>query len=144
MRRMVRKACLLHYTSKREQEVSAEYLRGVKSEVVPNAVKVSEFNRAIPQLTIEQTLKDILDSRFILFLGRLDPKKKLELLIRSFCQLPERKKYQLVIAGDGEANYAARLKELANNSPIPGHIKFVGWVKDDLKVLLLQFIKHPG
>ena len=136
--KMLRNACLLHYTSDREQSASANYLRAVKGVVVPNAVEASEFERVIPREPHELVLRQISGSRFILFLGRLDPKKKLEILIRSFSQLPERKKYKLVIAGDGEITYVSRLKDLASSTSISGQILFIGWVNADLKTLLLQ------
>lgn len=138
VRRMVRNACQLHFTSAREQKASASYLRGVKSVVIPNAVKFSEFESVKPREINIQTFADILGSQFILFLGRLDPKKKLELLIRSFSQLPGAEKYKLVIAGDGENPYVSRLKSFTRTTPTSERVAFVGWVKDDLKILLLK------
>ena len=138
VRKMVRNACLLHFTSEREQKASAGYLPKVKSVVVPNAVRASEFRSVKPAESTRHALADILGSKFILFLGRLDPKKKLELLIRSFSRLAGAEEYKLVIAGDGENPYAAQLKSIAQTTSASGRVMFVGWVKDDMKILLLK------
>ena len=71
----------------------------------------------------------------ILFLSRIDPKKRLELLLQSLPLLPL--PYRLTIAGAGEPDYEAGLRQLAQNLGISANIEWTGWVEGDKKTELL-------
>lgn len=70
----------------------------------------------------------------LLFLSRLDPKKNVDGLIRAFAivhrSLPE---VELVIAGDGPADYVRRLHELAEAEGLGDSLRWAGYVSGEAK-----------
>jgi glycosyltransferase involved in cell wall biosynthesis len=79
----------------------------------------------------------------ITFLGRLNPIKNIELIIKSYANLDIeiRNKYRLVIAGSGDKDYAKKLLALAKNLGVFDFVDFVGHtVGEDKKKLLSESI----
>ena len=78
-------------------------------------------------------------SPYVLSLSRLDPKKNLETLIRAFAEARPHAgpPWRLVVAGDGDPQYAAALREAARKADVEAHVDFVGWVDGAGKQALL-------
>lgn len=74
--------------------------------------------------------------RRAVFLGRLDPKKQVDLLLRAWVNLSPQD-WQLALAGGGEATYVAALKLMAQQGGIADQVKFLGPVHGEAKSLLL-------
>ena len=75
----------------------------------------------------------------ILFLGRLHPKKGIELLLKAVFDLfKNNKKTSLTIAGEGGEDYFAKLAKLANELGIQSLVRFVGFVQGEEKNKLIQ------
>jgi glycosyltransferase involved in cell wall biosynthesis len=62
------------------------------------------------------------------FLGRLHPKKNLELLIRAVARVPA---VHLVIAGDGPPEYRRALEELVHESEVGERTEWLGFIRGD-------------
>jgi glycosyltransferase involved in cell wall biosynthesis len=74
-------------------------------------------------------------------LCRLDPKKGVNLLIQAFHDVVKAGKgsdWKLVIAGDGEESYVARLKQAAEQGEGRSRITFEGWVNGEERLTLLR------
>lgn len=71
----------------------------------------------------------------ILYLGRLHPKKGLDILLDAVAALPD---VALVIAGSGDARYEERLRQRAAAPGFGGRVHFAGFVAGAEKDLLLQ------
>ena len=73
----------------------------------------------------------------ILYVSRIHVKKGIELLIETAAGISEHlKDYEIVIAGEGDADYVARLKAQAQNSLL--NMRFVGGVYGEEKWRLFQ------
>ncbi|HDN26011.1 MAG TPA: glycosyltransferase family 4 protein [Thioploca sp.] len=59
---------------------------------------------------------------YYLSMGRLDPLKRVDLIIQAFLKMPQKR---LIVASGGEE--LQRLQRLANNAP---HIRFTNWLDD--------------
>tara|TARA_B110000881_G_C18568397_1_gene514121 strand:- start:304 stop:1509 length:1206 start_codon:yes stop_codon:yes gene_type:complete len=82
---------------------------------------------------------DIKEKDFLLFLGRINEKKGIELLIESFVRISkEQQNLLLVIAGSGIQQYENQIKELVKEKNIQNKVKFTGLVSDDEKLELLH------
>ncbi|MGI9316086.1 MAG: glycosyltransferase [bacterium] len=138
VRKMLYGACRIHYTSLGEQHAAEQLLDSGRGVVVPNAVDVSQFAADMPHHQILHGLPDLSGSRYILFLGRLVAKKKLELLITSFSQMQVSYDIKLIIAGSGDPDYRNKLEKLASEGPVAGQIIFLDWIEGADKTALLR------
>jgi len=64
------------------------------------------------------------------YLGRLHPKKNVEICIRATARLPN---VRLIIAGDGPTEYTAALKRLAETTGADTRVEFVGFIEPHQK-----------
>ncbi len=88
---------------------------------------------------------------FLLFLGRLDPKKRLDTLIEAFAKATSQQHlshWTLVLAGRGTRQYEATLRSTAANLGIHERVCFPGWLagvqKEDAlrEAAVLALISH--
>jgi glycosyltransferase involved in cell wall biosynthesis len=98
-------------------------LYGVDSIVKPPGVSPMKSDQ-------EETKHIPIDQPFVFTVSRLDARKRIDLLLRSFARLHEvRQELQLVVGGTGaEEN---RLKELASELGIEDSVVFVGYISED-------------
>jgi glycosyltransferase involved in cell wall biosynthesis len=125
-------ASVMHYTSAEEWRLAETAVPGLsRGVVVPLGIDDALFARdAAPQ-----------SPPYVLSLSRLDEKKGLDLLIRAFAEVAADRHvsdWRLVIAGDGDRGYMARLRELARADKSGSRIDFTGWVSGQSKVDLLR------
>ena len=78
------------------------------------------------------------DRKIALFLGRLHPKKNLQLLIEAWRLSGIAHPWHLVIAGSGEPSYTARLKRMIEESGLGERVHLIGFVAGQDKEYLLQ------
>lgn len=75
----------------------------------------------------------------VLFLSRLHPKKRPELLLQSLQQLAiQGVQFHAILAGDGDSNYIKKLRQIAQSLNLSERIIFPGLVLGKLKDCLLQ------
>lgn len=69
---------------------------------------------------------------YVLALGRIHPKKALDVLIRAFAVTVKKNTkldgWRLVIAGAGEPEYVCHLEQLAGSCECADRIRFTGWI----------------
>jgi glycosyltransferase involved in cell wall biosynthesis len=110
--------------------------------VIPNGLNPGEFpkpvdlNAPIATPLVKSLAKTALR---LLFLGRVHPKKGLDLLLPAWAKLSTlTKDWQLVIAGPDEQGYLAHVRELARSLGLQDQIVFTGPVTGRSKILLLH------
>jgi glycosyltransferase involved in cell wall biosynthesis len=77
----------------------------------------------------------------VVAMGRLDPKKGVDLLIRAFQRVATDSafaRWRLVLAGDGETGYVESLRQLAATGPARERIEFRGWIQPSERRPLLS------
>lgn len=102
--RMVRRACSAwHFTSTNESEQSWPWDNSPRF-IVPNGIDPAEYvtDPAEVQGYRRRCLPELGDSPYVLFLGRLHPKKRLDLLLEAFLAAAPAD-FKLVVAGPDEA-----------------------------------------
>ena len=121
---MLRGAAAVHYTSEVEK-LSTEGLLGLNhGKVIALGIDTNSngnHERMFP-------------APYVLVLSRLHPKKGLHVFIDAFLSLVPKREFanwRLVIAGDGQPDYVAKLKTAA--SVAPDRIVFTGWLEEDKK-----------
>jgi glycosyltransferase involved in cell wall biosynthesis len=99
------------------------HVPATKIHQIPNGVE-------IPHLRADRPPGDIV--RFV-FLGRLDPEKAIDLMIRGFARLPDKTRVTLTIVGDGDCR--RDLEQLVDGLALRGCVSFTGAVDDVALVL---------
>ena len=128
-RRILRHAAAVHFTSQAERE-EAERLGHWRSVVVPLGVPAPpEIRRPAPDP----------DEPVYLFLSRIHPKKRVELLLQAFWLVRESVPgARLVIAGQGPPAYVQELQKQCVDLGVAAHVQWLGHVDGVRKAELLR------
>jgi glycosyltransferase involved in cell wall biosynthesis len=128
-RRILRHAAAVHFTSEAER-AEAERLGRWRSAVVPLGVE--------PPREIRRPAPDA-ERPVYLFLSRIHPKKRCELLLQAFWLVRESvPRAQLVLAGHAPPSYLQELHKLSADLGIAAHVQWVGHANHARKTELLQ------
>ena len=116
------------FTTQQEQE-EAKTLGLVKRSVtIPLGAEVPDPHLYHREAVSFRSSFGLDGRKVILFLGRLEPKKGLDLLLAAFASVRgSQPDAVLVIAGNGEAAYTAALKQDAVRLGIDGEIRWIGF-----------------
>jgi len=115
LKRCIRGACALHYSTEYERRVSMGFLPKKESFVIPNTVPVESLScHSEAPFNICREF-GIPNNRFLLLtVVRPDPDKRLDILLRAFAKvvktIPEAR---LLIVGSCENEYGEKMKKLA-------------------------------
>ncbi len=96
-----------------------------KIAVIPPGVDVNRF-RPVPARLAKDKIGIPSKQRLILFVGRLDPVKRVEILLSAFKQIDDEKVKLVVIGGESGDENLGRLKLSAENLKISGRVTFLG------------------
>jgi glycosyltransferase involved in cell wall biosynthesis len=139
-RRFLTGAARVHCTAVAELEQAARLLRPDSGVVIPCPIDLSAFvelpgpKRALsdyPELT------GVVPS--LLFLSRLHPKKRPDLLIEAAAIMARAGQHcQVILAGPGDAGYVAWLRQRALQSGLERRVLFTGMVDGLTKISLFQ------
>lgn len=134
----LRSARLFHATSEMEAEAIRRYGLKQPIAVVPNGVTIPEAHASL-RGGFEVRFSELKGRRFLLYMGRLDPKKGLDLLLEAWAILQaDFSSWHLVIAGPDLTGYSTALKAtISNNRALLNSITFAGMVEGTLKSSLL-------
>jgi len=126
----------IHFTSVAEQQQASKLKLTCNSFVLPLGISIPP---KIPYARekLRKYLNIPLDEPIILFLSRLHYKKGLEYLIPALGKLSNYR-FKFVLAGSGDPEYETEVKTLITTHGIQEKTHFVGFVKGEIKDLLLQ------
>ncbi len=117
-----------HATSQVEAHAIRALVRDATVQVLPNGVLVpAALNAPLPSTPTQP---------FLLFLGRLDPYKRVDAIVRAFARAEPRA--SLVVAGAGSNSYRQELEALAGRLGVGDRVVFTGQVSGENKTSLLQ------
>jgi glycosyltransferase involved in cell wall biosynthesis len=134
--KMLRQAAAIHYTTRAEQRLAEEPLGLTRGVVIPLGVNQEAYAGGANVAAFRAHHPGLEEHPYVLVLGRLHPKKGVELLIDAFATAAPAE-WRLLVAGDGDPSYVASVKRLAEQRA-PGRVVFSGWVEGQEKVAALQ------
>jgi len=123
-----------------ESELKSIRAYGLKNPiaVIPNGVALPDLS-----LPIERCCWDGETRKALLFVGRVHPKKGLQLLIQAWAKLKKSDpsistEWFVAIAGDGDADHLNELKESVRELELSDDIQFLGPIYAESKVAALR------
>jgi glycosyltransferase involved in cell wall biosynthesis len=141
VKRMLGAAAAIQYTTVSEQLLAEAPLRLQRGVVIPLGVDEGLFSAPFLADSFREQHPGIGSHPYVLVLGRLHPKKGLELFLDVFLDATsasEQHAWRLVVAGDGDPEYVAKLKQLAHQRGTGERIVFTGWLGGNDKVGAIQ------
>lgn len=129
---------LFHCTARREASNLVSYGGDANCVVLPLPVAQIDGGGPIARLELRRTLEIPEQAPVILFMGRIDYKKGLEILVPAIAEVKRvHADLHLVLAGDGPAEIAARVQALVAALGLTACTRMTGFVTGDYKAALL-------
>jgi glycosyltransferase involved in cell wall biosynthesis len=119
-------ASAIHYTAEEERNRAAFLGLRPPSFVLPNGIDWRRFT-TLPERGAFRKSVGLGDERMVLFLGRLNFKKGLDLLVTAMAQVvSELGDVKLVIVGPDNEGYGNKVRSWVSSSGIEASVRFVG------------------
>lgn len=134
--RVLRDANAVLFTCEEERVRSRNSFRGYayKEEVIAFGTADAKGDASREKAAFEAALPALSGKPFLLYMGRIHPKKGCDLLIRAFAETAARTtSLDLVIAGPDQVGWAHELKALARKLNVSGRIHWPGMLRDEVK-----------
>jgi glycosyltransferase involved in cell wall biosynthesis len=129
-------AAAIHYTSGAERDLAARLKLRAISIVEPNGLNLDEFETLPTPGRFREQYPSLRGRKMLLFMGRLHPKKGLDLLIPALDSLSDRT-CMLVIAGPEENGYRAQVQKWVSDRALGERVIFRDMLSGEEKVSAL-------
>ena len=135
-KRDIREASCIHVTCREEMRHIRNYGYKGPIAVIGNPIEVPSYIDEINLRTESNPLPD--NTYTIGFLGRLHPRKQVELILQGLSLHPDAKRIKVVIIGDGDAAYKEFLHKEVDRLGLAGQVEFKGFINGREKFELLS------
>ncbi len=133
LRRNLNRAAAIHYVTAAERDAAASLGLTSRSIVEPNGIDLAEFDPLPARGALRRTLGISDSQRVVLFLGRIDYKKGLDLLVPAFAatNLPDT---ILVLAGPDSYGYRQQIESLIQHHDLSSRVLFTGMLSGHTRI----------
>jgi len=129
-RRVLAKAAAAHFTSEQERCEAELVAHCTRSVVIPNPVATLGVDQKPRAEALLSKYPELAGRRVVLFLSRVDPIKGLDLLLDGFAKVRvARPDATLVVAGNGNESFVARLREQAQRLGVQRDVIWAGFLE---------------
>jgi len=121
-------AAAIHYTT-RDESQKCHLALGLNNPtlIIPNGIDLSEFRNLPEREKLRQRYPVLKDKKVILFLGRINWKKGLDILVKAYSALVKDKdSVHLLIVGGDEGGYIRKVKRWVSDYGIEQRVTFTG------------------
>ncbi|MHB8405666.1 MAG: glycosyltransferase [Gammaproteobacteria bacterium] len=138
--RNLRLAAAIHYTSEDEKYLAEGVLSGIApGVVVPLGLNVQDYANLPEKDRFRRVYPEIGDRAIVLFLGRVNFKKGLDILVPAFhCLAQWQSNVHLVIAGPDDDGYGAIVRGTIEKYGLGGRVTMTGMLEGELKLAALR------
>ena len=136
--RNIKSAAAIHFITEEEKKLASSYIFQTRGIVVPLGLDLSEYKSLPEKGTFRFQYPEIKENKIILFFGRLNFKKGLDILVRAFARVArERNDVHLVLAGPDNEGFGDKVQTWLYEEGVLDHATFTGMLtgKDKLAVL---------
>jgi len=133
---VLRRAHRVIFTTNNEENFARQsfWLHHWSGKIVPYGAQVSDDNPTHLQTAFLSAMPQLKEKRFLLFLGRIHPKKGCDLLLHAFAKIalsdPD---LDLVIAGPDQTGWQSELQLLSQKLKISDRVHWPGMLNGDIK-----------
>jgi len=137
--RNIRRAAALHFTTAAEEELAAPFACQTPGLVVPLGISLDEFAGLPEPGSFRRRHPEIGDKHIILFFGRVNFKKGLDILAKAFGVVARRRRdVHLVIAGPDNDGWGARVRTWLDEEGVGARTTFTGMLLGQDKLAVLR------
>ena len=137
--RNIRQAAALHFTSEEEERLARPHIGDTPGVVVPLGVDLREFRDLPAPGRFRERFPEIGQKEIILFLGRINFKKGLDLLVQALARVVrKRQDLHLVVAGPDDDGWGVRVKGWLQQEGIADCATFTGMLVGEEKLAALR------
>lgn len=135
-RRNLRWASRIHYTTREEMILAQSVIKGMApGAVVPLGLHGEKYQTMPPPGAFRRNWPEIGQRWICLFLGRVNFKKGLDVLLPAFSEVSKaRSDTHLVIAGPEDEGYAQQVRKWVRELNLQDHVTFTGMLLGDEKL----------
>ncbi len=139
-KRLLRSANLIQINNHDEQADLYNYLgyQHPNVAIVPNGMQLSELTNLPPKGTFRQQFVINTDQKIVLFMGRLNAKKGLDLLLPAFQKYTARHQDTILVLAGPDDGYEAETKRFVAGNQLDKYIKMVGMITGQTKKAALS------
>lgn len=138
--RTLKRAARIHALTAEENRNIKALDSTLKTFVLPNGIKLKEFDSLPSAQDFTDRFPQTKGKTIVLFLGRIDPKKGLDLLVEAFAaatNYTQSRDACLVIAGPDLVNYRSEIETLCAEREITDKVIWTGMLNGKLKLAAL-------
>lgn len=137
--RNIRRAAALHFTTAEEAELASPFTFQTPGVVVPLGIDNVEFAELPEPGRFRARHPEISDKRIILFFGRVNFKKGLDILVKAFGAVArKREDIHLVIAGPDNEGWGDKVRSWLSDEGLLGRTTFTGMLLGPEKLAVLR------
>lgn len=137
--RNLNRAAAIHFTTAEEEALTRPLRLKAPVLVVPIGVDLREFDNAPPAGAFRAAYAETQGKKIVLFLGRLNFKKGLDLLAHAFGEIANRRAdVHLVLVGPDDDGYAAQIRRWLGDLNVSRHATFTGLLTGSAKLAALR------
>ncbi len=134
--RNLRNASAIHYTAEDEANKTHSFLNLQNRQIIiPNGIDLSEFSDLPQREKLQIRYPQLKNKQTILFLGRLNRIKGLDILIKAYAMIAKEKEdAHLLIVGDSADRYAKKVNKWIRGYGIVDRVSFTGMLTGQEKI----------
>ncbi len=139
IQKILKQADALHAVSDNEIKDIANFTDNKNIYYIPNGLNMENFKNLPDRKEFEKMYPSVKGKKVILFLGRIHPKKGLDILAEAFTNIAiKRKDVCLLIVGPDNENYQSRIEEFLNRKGALDKTIFTGIITGNSKLAVLS------
>lgn len=138
-RRNIKCAAAVCFTSKEERRLAEPHTSGARDVIIPNSLELAEYENLPDAGTFRVRYPEVDGKRIILFLGRINFIKGLDILTQAYSNIARsRDDVHLVIVGNGNDKFESKVRSWLKDWKVHDRTTFTGMLLGDDKLAAFQ------
>jgi glycosyltransferase involved in cell wall biosynthesis len=135
----LKQAAAIHFTTEEEKQLAKPYIFQTPGIVIPLGINLSEYENLPVLGTFKARYPETIGKRIILFLGRINFKKGLDILVQAFAKVVRiHKDVHLVVAGPDNDGFEAKVRGWLTTEKLLERVTFTGMLQGNDKLAVLR------